>query len=278
MSISPIPGMIVMTTHGSIRSETADSWGNMRDHVARLDWKDAVEWEFIGQALVDKARNEASHKLLKSKNQWLWFLDGDMQWTPDLFDRMLMCAYEERKDADIVGGYCNLRGEPYSPTIDRGSGLWESHDAFVGAVDVMRTGAACLLIKRHVLERMVAPWFEVRMAGRPVDYMAEVDNYARQKFDGDNPWQNDTKWQQLLQCAREDSVGKAAAPTAWERYANVGEDSGFCDKAKALGFTIVVQTNAVCKHIDTRAIGPEDHMKIVKRAREETFKLVGIGG
>jgi len=266
-------GKIFVTSYGHIQIETVSSLVGMAIHATKMGL-DNVGWEYVSGLLVDKTRNEAAAELLRSPAQWLWFIDGDMQFGPNLIEYMLSTAFETAPWADIVGGYCNLRGFPYLPTIDRGSGLWESHDANIGPVEVIRTGGACLLVKRHVFEKMVYPWFGVRPASQPIDNLAEVDNFMRLKYDGVNPFANDEKWKKAVAIAAENSRASRGAHPSQRMHA-VGEDSCFADKAKALGFRIVVQTNAVCQHIDKKVIGPADHMKAMAEARKNEQMLVG---
>ena len=282
-------GKIFCTTYGTIQIETAASLVQMAIHATKMGL-DNIGWEWVSGLLVDKTRNESAAELLKSKAEWLWFIDGDMQFQPNLIEHMLSTAFSESPWADIVGGYCNLRGFPYLPTIDCGSGAWEPHDANIGPVEVIRTGAACLLVKRHVFEKMAYPWFGVRPASQPIDNFAEVDNFLRMKYDGVNPFADDPKWKKAIMIAAENSkvtktgiVNIPGMPSQKiplldhdsQRMHSVGEDSNFCDKAKALGFRIVVQTNAVCHHIDKKVIGPIDHMEALQKLRDNERLLVG---
>jgi len=266
-------GKIFVTTYGTLQVETASSLVNMAIHATKIGL-DNISWEWVSGLLVDKTRNECATETLKSKAEWLWFIDGDMLFEPNLLDHMFSAAFTELPWADIIGGYCNLRGWPYLPTIDCGSGVWEAHDANIGPVEVIRTGAACLLVKRHVFEKMAYPWFGVRPASQPIDNLAEVDNFFRMKYDGINPFASDPKWKKALAIAAENSKATRGAHAS-QRMHSVGEDSNFCDKAKAMGFRIVVQTNAVCQHVDKKIIGPPDHMEALQKARENERLLVG---
>jgi len=187
---------------------------------------------------------------------------------------MLETAFHTHQDADVVGAYCQLRGPPFLPTIDTGTGTWESHLPGKGAIPVIRTGSACILIKRKVYEAMEPPWYGIRPAPRPIDMLAEVDNYARIKFDGRNPFFEKDEWQALVKCAREDAVNKRRDNLV--NYNNVGEDSNFADRAKALGFNIIVQTNAVVHHVDTKLITPQDHAEAMRRTRDDEDRAGGI--
>lgn len=270
------PGSIVTTTYGYITVETVRSLVDMRGYAESKGLRDII-WDFAVGNLVDKVRNEAAQNLLNGPGQWLWFIDADMVFDHRLIDTMLFTAFHERKDAHIVGGWCPLRGDPFLPTIDTGTGQWESHAVNSGIRDVMRTGGACLLVKREVFEKMSYPWFGVRPAPRPLDMLYEVDNYARQKFDLDNPLTESAAWDQLIKCATEDAQKAYAQPKtpSWG-FGSVGEDSAFCDRAKAMGFTIVVQTSAIMGHVTHKLLEPRDHGKAMNKIHRNERLACGI--
>jgi hypothetical protein len=234
-----------------------------------------VRWYTMPGTLVEKARNEACRELLRDPNGgWLLFMDGDMVAPPDSLIRTLQTAYAEVSHADVVGGYCNLRGDLALCTIDSGSGTWESHFPGSGVIECMRTGAAFLLIKRHVLEGMKDPWFRVRVPARPIDFMAEVDNWARIKFDGQNPFRGlpDATWERLEQCAVEDPS------VAQDQFVpgEVGEDSGFCDRARNAGYRIFVNTDIVTGHIDTKVIDWRQHKEAIEKLELQQRHVAGL--
>lgn len=278
------PGMIALTTYGDVKAETAQSLIEMRAFCERSGLRDVL-WTWISGALVDKARNEAVRTFLgavveKHRLEWLLFCDCDMVMAPNAMDILLATAYQQTPWADIVGGYCQLRGKPYLPTTDFGSGLWEASDPMCGPMEVIRTGSAFILIKRHVFERMEYPWYGVRPAPRPIDVLAEVDNFARIKMDGENPLRTHPAWAALEQCAMQDAARQRAQtpdnapPGAF--FSSVGEDSSFCDKARALGFRIVVQTDCVVQHLDRHVIGPDDHKMAMRELETQQRLAVGV--
>lgn len=273
-------GMVACTTFGSVTSETAQAWGDMRARAMEINLKNVL-FQYVHGVLVDKARNEAVRQMLAHQNpkfEWLCYFDGDMLFDPRILEMLLATAYNDAKWADVIGGYCQLRGEPYLPTIDTGTGTWESWDANVGLAEVIRTGGACLLVKRHVFERMEYPWFGVRPVPRALDIMAELDNFARCKLDGKNPFAHMTEWQALLKAAAEDASRNRQVTDntpGWE-YSTVGEDSNFCDRSKALGFRIVVNTHAVCGHVDKKVIWPKDHIEAMKKMAQQRRLVAGI--
>lgn len=276
------PGIIAVTTYGSITAETHQCMLDMRGHAERMGLKN-IHWITVSGSLVDKARNDACRMMLKSQSQYIWQIDADMLFKPDLLEIMLRTAYGDPQTShfDLIGAWCALRGDPYIPTVDRGSGQWEPTDAECGPVEVIRTGGACLLIKRHVLERMEYPWFGTRPAPRAIDMIFEVDNYTRIKFDGKNPFAG-PQWDALLQCAQQDAASQRNKAIAegnmqpgWE-FATCGEDSAFADKAKALGFRIVVQTDAVTHHLERRPITPKLHVEAIREVYRNQALACGV--
>ncbi len=281
------PGRICCTSYGQIQVETAESLLQMARHAEQIGLT-AITWSFISGTLVDRARNDAAIQFMQTANpreDWLWFIDGDMLFDKTLIEKMLKTAFVDLPQADILGGYCNLKGAPYLPTIDRGSGTWEAHDANIGPVEVIRTGAACLLIKRHVFDKIKYPWFGVFPASEPLEMLAEVDGFARRHYDGRNPLAG-AEWDKLTEIASGDSKktkwvspdgGRSfMAGPQHKRFSTVGEDSGFCDRARAAGLNIFVNTDAVVHHIDRKVIGPADHQKGLNEAREAQRELIGV--
>jgi len=267
------PGLIVMTSRGDVRMESANAWSATRALFTKLGAGDNVAFQIVAGALVDKARNEAVMTLLGQRPLgWLMYVDADMLWEPDAPMQLLTTAYRDLTWADIVGAWCPLRGWPYLPTIDPGSGTWEPVEPGIGPIEVMRTGGAFVLVKRHVYERMLPPWYGIRNAMSPLDAMLEVENFALQKFDGTNPLRATREWGILERCAQE--VAGNVNPVF--PFNTVGEDSNFVDRARALGFRAVVNTNVIVQHVDTRIIGPKDHLDAMKELRASEAAVCGV--
>jgi hypothetical protein len=233
-----------------------------------------IKWLMEPATLVERARNAAVRGMIRDNAQWLLFIDGDTVFSPDAALHALRTAYADYPHADVVGGYVPLRGDIALPTIDTGTGTWESWFPGSGVVEVMRTGCAFLLIKRHVLDALRDPWFRVRVPARPIDFMLEVDNFARIKFDGRNPLRDapEDAWAKLEKCARDDP---SAAPENFTPI-EVGEDSGFCDRVRAAGFRIFVNTDISCGHVDTRILWGADHKKAVADRERMQRLLAGV--
>lgn len=268
------PGHVIITTWGMVRGETVQS---LLDSRAFTDAQGltGIQWQLLPGALPEKTRNEAVRNLLRDPNAgWLLQIDADMQWAPDAIVNILRVAYGDVPHADVIGAYCPLRGELALPTIDTGTGTWESHFPGSGTLEVIRTGAAFHLTKRHVYEALRDPWYRLRVPARPIDFLAEVDNYARIKFDGRNPFRGrpDQAWERLEQCARDDP---SAAPEQFVPQ-EVGEDSGFCDRVKAAGFRIFVATDIPVGHVETKVTTWQTHAAAMESMRANQLLTVGV--
>ena len=266
------PGAFMLTTHGSVQGDTVQSLWDLRSFAEGQGLRN-VHWGMVNGTLVDKARCDSVRLMLSNTaNQWLCFLDADMTTQPDFLVRMLATAYMTHPWADVVGAYCNLRGDMAIPTIDSGTGTWESHAPGSGVIEVMRTGAAALLIKRHVFERLRDPWFATRVPMRHIDALAEIDNLARMKFDGRNPLRGlpGKPWEMMEEIAGNDPGLASFVPV------EVGEDSGFCDKVRNAGMRIVVDTGIVTGHVDRRITNYETHKEAVRKQKQMIRHCVGL--
>lgn len=272
-------GFVALTTWGQVTAESAQSLVDTVRYNEQQGLKN-LHYSFVQGSLVDKARNEAATQMLRHPAmKYVLFLDCDMIWAPNTIHGLLVTAFALSPWADLVGAWCPLRGKPYMPTIDPGSGTWESILPGNGPMEVIRTGSAAILVKRHVYEAMEAPWYGVRPAPRPLDVMTELDNYARCKFDGENPFRKLAEWDRLEMCARQDAQsqrGNAALQVPGGFFGSVGEDSNFCDKARALGFRVVVNTDIVVQHMEKRPITPEDHVAAMKENEKLARLAVGM--
>jgi hypothetical protein len=270
------PGIVCITTYGHVKSTTVQCWSEMRSYSERIGLLN-IGWPMVPGTLVEKARNDAVRVMLAAFERtakWILFVDGDMVFPPDALQRILGCAFGSCPWADVVGGYCSLKGDLALPTIDTGTGTWESIFPGRGPIEVIRTGAAFLLCKRHVFERIPDPWFRVRVPARPLDFMAELDNWARIKSDGRNPFRGlpGEPWEKLEALAMADP---SAQPGTFVP-AEVGEDSGFCDRVRMAGMRIVVDTDLQIGHLDTIEVNAETHKKRIQQFEAERLLAVGV--
>lgn len=269
-------GLCCITTFGTIQQATVQSWTDMRSYSEKMGLHN-VAWAMVPGTLVERARNDAVRTMLgafQGQAQWILFVDGDMVFAPESLHKLLITAYGTTPWADVCGAYCSLKGDLALPTLDTGTGTWESIFPGRGPLEVMRTGAAFLLCKRHVFERIPTPWFRVRVPARPLDFMAEVDNWARMKLNGKNPFQGlpGQPWEKLQDLASSDP---SAQPGTFVP-AEVGEDSGFCDRVRNAGMRICVDTNIEIGHLDTKVIGWRDHKTAMERVNTQWLQAVGV--
>lgn len=280
--ISIPSGLAALTTYGSIRMETYKALSDLRSFSERNGLQN-VQWEFYPGALVDKARNDACRAALKQGHGWILFIDGDMTFPADALVQpvvngrpgMLQVAFGLMPHIDVLGGLCPLRGEFALGTVDSGTGTWEgAWYPGSGIVEVMRTGGAFLLIKRKVLEGLSDPWFRMRVPMRPIDALAELDNFFRMKFDGRNPLRDTPEryWERAEEIAKQDPsvVAEQFVPV------EVGEDSGFCDRARNAGFRLFVDTDITCGHVDTVVRTWVDHKKGMESMEQQHRHAVGL--
>ncbi len=268
-------GVVAVTTYGQITGATAECLMNARSFNEKHGVTN-VHYIMVPGTLVDRARNDAVRRALEAKAGWLMFIDGDMTFTENSIYELLVAAYHTRPDADMIGGYCNLKGEPYMPTIDTGTGTWEEHYPGEGIIEVIRTGAAFILMKMHIYGVLKAPWYSTRTPKRAIDHLAEVDNFARCKLNDHNPFRElpGTPWEKLERAAMDD---RGAVQGVWQP-SEVGEDSSFCDRVKASGFRVFVNTNIATGHVETRVLTWKDHRDAMRKRENDSLLMSGIGG
>lgn len=90
------------------------------------------------------------------KGDWIWFIDDDHAFHPDILFRLLS------RNVDIVTPICLRRTQPFLPIpcVD---------DDFMDItkyqpdelVEVQHAGSSGMLIRKHVLDAVEAPWFEL---------------------------------------------------------------------------------------------------------------------
>lgn len=255
---------------GQVESAYADSILLAMQHCEREGFK-KLEWGTQNAMLVESGRDEAVHHALRNNYDYIVQIDGDAAPLPvDVVPRLVYDAFIAKPESDMVGAYSQLKAPPYLPTIDTGTGTWETHFPGQGIVEVIRTGGHCFVLKTGVpgvgARRFGPPWFRTRQAMSPVRAMADVDNFARIKLDGRNPFSDTLEWGTLLAAAR----GNSPMPT------DVGEDSGFCDAMRAAGGRIFVDTDLVTGHITRKVIQWSDLKEAMDKRQRSVRLACGI--
>lgn len=267
-------GFCCVTTYGMITQHTAQCLMAARSFAEKQGLTN-VQYQMIPGSLVEKARNEATRQMLRGGHGWILFIDGDCTFEENAILAIVQSAYAKVPHADAMGAWCPLRGDLALPTIDDGTGTWNSWYPGSGVVPVMRTGGAFLLVKRHVFEALRDPWFRMRVPARPVDMIAELDNWLRIKFDGQNPFREyGDYWAKAEKAAQDDPsiVVENFVPV------EVGEDSGFCDRAKLAGFQIFVDTDIACGHVDQVVLDWRKHKSAMQDAEKWQRLASGLLG
>jgi hypothetical protein len=183
-------------------------------------------------------RNDVVLDFLKTESQWLWWVDTDMGFEPDVVERLLEAA--DPVERPVVGALCFAQREHVSdgvggwrpqawPTvmdwnvIDGRGGFevrWDYPRNTVTRVGA--TGSACILIHRSVFERVQAEYGE---------QVREVNRARGLPEDLGLPWNS---W-----------YSRVTNPTTGEL---MGEDLSFCARLLRLQIPIFVHTGVQTTH------------------------------
>lgn len=120
-------------------------------------------------ASVTQNLNQAI-KDLRPQDEWLWIIGDDHTWAPDTLTRMLEIL-DDTPDADILVPLVVRRNPPWHLVVFHDAGyLSEGLPQWMpfrfdeipdtGVFEVDAAGSAGMLIRRHVLDQIPAPWFE----------------------------------------------------------------------------------------------------------------------
>lgn len=226
-------------------------------------------------ANIVTARNKIVRAFLDdfpSKPEWLWFIDADMTFEPNILELLLESA--DAKERPIMGGLCFalMKGEAQEivptlygftsdamPKMIRYNGYPQDQ-----VVQVVGTGAACLLIHRSVLETMRdSRWDE-----------SDAELFAKSNPGAPFPYQ----------------LGSLRYPPPWPFFqetvtgANWGdsmsEDLTFCLRAAQCGFPVHVDTRAKTGHVKPMVIDEEAFFKALPGEEEPapTFVVIPVKG
>lgn len=268
--ITQLPGLVATCITGHTECpEFGEAHENMRSFNDR-NGIHKVEYKRFYAALVEEGRDNAVRHMLnadKGAYQWLLQIDADAAPFPiDALARLLEIAFVVMPHVHAVGGYCQLKGPPYLPTIDTGSGTWEEHYPGEGIIPVIRTGCHFFLAKRSAFKWTGPPWFRTRIAPAPMRAMMEVDGYARQKLGGENPFTTHREWDTLMHMAARET----------RREHHVGEDSSFFDKLRASGGVVVVDTDLVVGHVGRKIVMPSDFISAMRERQRAQAACLGV--
>lgn len=177
----------------------------------------------LSGAQITKTRNRIVNDFLALDGiDWLWMVDADMTFEPDILERLVSAAHPTERP--IVGGLC------FAYMRDNQRKFWPTLYAWIPGTERLRrltqypadtlvpvaaTGAACLLVHRSVFEKLAERW------PKPWPWFAETPFYER----------------------GEDGEPILATGDAYS------EDITFCLRAQAAGFPIYVHTGIKLGHV-----------------------------
>lgn len=171
------------------------------------------------------ARNELAKRCLDEGYDYLWFMDDDHSFAPELLQKLLQSSIDY--DLPIVNPLCLARIAPFPLVTYAKNPDPESEMRYLpismdgvpeeGIVELEAGGCAGMLIRRDVLEATrnmsFAPWSEENPGWHPVQ-------------------------------------------DRWFEYGDVSEDIVFCQKVKTAGFKIYADLSCRLGHITTAVIWP----------------------
>lgn len=109
------------------------------------------------------ARNRLAELTITEGYDWLWFMDDDHAFSPQLLEKLL------RHDLPLVVPVCLIRVPPFTPVtfvdeVDAANGKYlpaylPDHPK-EGLIELAGGGCAGMLIRREVLEAIEPPWFK----------------------------------------------------------------------------------------------------------------------
>lgn len=269
--LQDLTGLVAtIVTSGSVHEEFSQCREDLRAYNIENGFE-KTEYRHFTAVFVERGRdNVLKHAFFKENTGYDFVIqiDADAVFPANTMHRLLEDAFIKRPDADMVGAYANLKAPPYLPTIDTGTGTWEPIYPGRGILPVIRTGGHCFLVKPSAVQKMgQPPWFRTRLADRPIDAMANLDNFARMKLDGKNPLTEHPEWHTLLAQARDDTSTEPSA---------VGEDSAFCDRLRAAGGNIYVDTDLMTGHLAKQRLTWRDFRDEMKDRQSRVRLACGI--
>lgn len=256
-----------VVTTGFVEEHFSAHFMEMRSWCDRNGFHN-VEWLHVPAVLVESGRDSVVQHALQQSYDYFVQIDADAAPFPaDTLLALLMGAYYRQPDAGVIGAYCQLKAPPYLPTIDTGTGTWQEMHPYQGMVRVIRTGGHCLLVKTDACRLFGPPWFRARMALRPVKALAELDNMARMKFGGQNPFAALPEWDVLF---------KEAVAASQEPESAVGEDSSFSDAMNAYGVPVYVDTDLVVGHVTKKVVTAHDLREEISKRKKQLDAACGV--
>ena len=169
--------------------------------------------------ITDHARNVICAEAINDNFEYILFLDDDMIHPHNALHFLL----SNKEDESIVGGlYVSHFGDRVHAYDYYDNTYWAKNTIKpnTGLIECSAIGTGCMLIPVKILKKLKFPWFEYRYTELPKGHKHK----RFIKFDG----KDYTRW---------------------------SEDIAFCNKWRKAGYDIYVDTNVLCYHLTTMAIG-----------------------
>lgn len=228
-----------------------------------------VHWarnQSVAQAMYGQPKDD------RPPAEYFLLMDDDMVAEPGYLLRLV------NYKADIVCGICTIRRDPPRPNIrfwdpikasfhDPIEWDWDSQKL----IEIDAAGAAFMLVKRRVFERMAESYlnceFELAedrrkmstVSGELLEYWEKkaAARHARfERAEREGHWGGrDCWWFQFLDNAVDEQAGE------------FGEDLGFCWKAKKLGFKIYADPQVLPGHLGVYGYSIRDYKEFVQQGK-----------
>ncbi len=247
--------------NGDISSNFAQCLRNLADYDRQTNGRLGPHLEMVSGANIVTARNLVVRQFLETSATWLFLIDSDMTFAPNVVDQLLDAA--DANERPIVGGLCfalsSGEGQLIVPTIYNfnGEGRMVRQYGYPENTlfPVAGTGAACLLVHRRVFEGILEKTVTEQLAqatGMPV---------GQRMFGPPWPWFAET------------ATGQEWGDTA-------GEDLTFCVRAGACGFPIFVDTRVKIGHVKPFIVDEALYKMFLPKAEAPapTFVVIPVKG
>ena len=211
-----------------------------------------LRWMRYGNALIDRARNQAIGEL-RPEAEWVLLIDDDMLMQTDALVRLLAC------ERPVVSAYCVTR-----PPVDLPFKLWDPASQQFNPLYQLRpnrllvgqfsVGAAFLLVDRPTIDALVEQFLTAR------DWL-EGNRREHDRLHAHNEYREKER-------ARKEEIRRVNWET--DKYAQVfdremepgerrlGEDVCFSRKLVWLGIETAIDTSTVVAHVADYPYGPWD--------------------